>query len=56
LYFSPDINRLVKSRRLKWAGYIAGVEAMRNEYSILIRKAKKGRDHLGVLGLDGIII
>jgi hypothetical protein len=56
LYFSPDINGLIKSRRLKWAGYIAGMEAMRNAYSILIRKAKNGRDHLGVLGLDGIII
>jgi hypothetical protein len=56
LYFSPDINGLIKSRRLKWAGYIAGVAAIINAYSILIRKAKKGRDHLGVLGFDGIII
>jgi hypothetical protein len=56
LCFSPDINRLVKSRRLKWAEYIAGMEAMRNAYSILIRKAKKGRGHLGVLELDRIMI
>jgi hypothetical protein len=26
LYSSPSIIRMIKSKRMKWAGYIAGVE------------------------------
>jgi hypothetical protein len=29
LYFSPNIMRMVKSRRLKWAGHVARMEERR---------------------------
>jgi hypothetical protein len=25
LYFSPNINRMMKSRRMRWAGHVAGL-------------------------------
>jgi hypothetical protein len=35
LYTSPYI-RVIKSRRLRWAGYVACMGAMRNVYKILV--------------------
>ena len=32
LYSSPNIVRNLKSRRLRWAGYVARVEQSRNAY------------------------
>jgi hypothetical protein len=40
LYFSPNIVRVIKSRRMRWAGHVARME----------------RDHWGDLGVDGWII
>jgi hypothetical protein len=34
LYFSPNIN-VIKSRRMRWAGYFAYMEEMRNAYKML---------------------
>jgi len=33
LYTSPNIIRVVKSRRLRWAGNVARMEVMRNAYT-----------------------
>jgi hypothetical protein len=35
LYFSPSIMRMIKSRRMRWAGHIARVGEKRNAYRIL---------------------
>jgi hypothetical protein len=34
LYVSPDIIRVIKSRRLRWAGHVACMGEMRNAYRI----------------------
>ena len=38
LYFSPNIIRNLKSRRLRWAGHVAGMELSRNSYRVLVEK------------------
>ena len=38
LYPSPNIIRILKSRRLRWAGYVARMEQSRNAYRVLVRK------------------
>ena len=35
LYRSPNIVRVIKSRRLRWAGHVAGMEECRSAYKIL---------------------
>jgi hypothetical protein len=32
LYFSPNIIRMIKSRRMRWAGHVARMEDKRNAY------------------------
>jgi len=34
LYTSPNIIRVIKSRRMRWEEHIARIGAMRNEYNI----------------------
>jgi hypothetical protein len=36
LYSSPNIIKVIKSRRLRWAGHVAQMGAMRNAYRILV--------------------
>jgi hypothetical protein len=36
LYSSPNIIRMIKSRRIRWAGYVARIGKMRNAYTILV--------------------
>jgi hypothetical protein len=36
---------MIKSRRMRWAGHVAGMEEMKNAFSILL-KHLNGRDHL----------
>jgi hypothetical protein len=36
LYCSPSIIRIIKSRRMKWAGHVARMGEKRNVYRILI--------------------
>ena len=36
LYLSPNIVRLIKSRRLRWAGQVARIEEDRNALKMLI--------------------
>jgi hypothetical protein len=38
LYSSPSIIRMIKSRRMGWAGHLARMEAKRNAYGILVGK------------------
>jgi hypothetical protein len=35
-YSSPNIIRMIKSRRIKWAGHIARMGQKRNAYRILV--------------------
>jgi hypothetical protein len=36
LYCSPSIIRIIKSRRMRWAGHIARMGEKRNAYNILV--------------------
>jgi hypothetical protein len=38
LYSSPNIIRMIKSSRMRWAGYVAGIGEKRNAYRILVGK------------------
>jgi hypothetical protein len=46
LYCSPNIIRVIKSRRLKWAGYVARMGERRAAYRVLVGKPQ-GRRPLG---------
>jgi hypothetical protein len=46
LYFSPSIIRIIKSRRLRWAGHVARMGEKRNVYRLLVGKAE-GKRPLG---------
>jgi hypothetical protein len=47
LYFSPNIIRMIKSRRMRWAGHVARMGATRNAYRILVGKPEKKRPLVG---------
>jgi hypothetical protein len=36
LYSSPSIIRMIKSRRMRWAGHVARMGAKKNAYRILV--------------------
>jgi hypothetical protein len=36
LYSSPSIIRMIKSRRMRWAGHVTRMRAKRNAYRILV--------------------
>jgi hypothetical protein len=38
LYSSPNILRIIKSRRMRWAGHVARMREKRNLYRILVGK------------------
>jgi hypothetical protein len=46
LYYSTDIIRQVKSRRMKWAGHMAHMGEERKVYKVLVGKPK-GKRPLG---------
>ena len=46
LYSSPNIVRVIKSRRLRWAGHVARVGERRGVYSVLVGKPE-GKRRLG---------
>jgi hypothetical protein len=46
LYTSPSIIRMIKSRRMKWAGHVARMGERRNAYRTLVGKPE-GRRPLG---------
>jgi hypothetical protein len=43
LYSSPDIIRLIKSRRMRWAGHVARMGEGRNVYRVLVGKPEGKR-------------
>jgi hypothetical protein len=46
LYSSPNIIRVIKSRRMRWAGHVARMGEGRGEYRILVGRTE-GRRPLG---------
>jgi hypothetical protein len=38
IYISPNIIRMIKSRSVRWAEYIAHMEELRNAHKILVGK------------------
>ena len=38
LYRSPNIVRVIKSRRLRWTGHVAGIEEGRSTFKLLSGK------------------
>jgi hypothetical protein len=46
LYSSPSIIRIIKSRRMRWAGHVARMCEKRNAYRILVGKPE-GKRPLG---------
>jgi hypothetical protein len=43
LYSLPNIIRLIKSRRMRWAGLVARMGETRNAYRILVGKPERQR-------------
>jgi hypothetical protein len=43
LYSSPSINRMIKSRRMRWAGHVARIREKMNVYRILVGKPEGKR-------------
>jgi hypothetical protein len=43
LYSSPDIIRMIESRRMKWAGHVGRMGEKRNTYGILVGKSERER-------------
>jgi hypothetical protein len=42
-YSSPSITRIIKSRRMRWAGHVARIGEKRNAYRLLVRKPEEKR-------------
>ena len=55
LYSLPNIVRVVKSRRMRWAGHVARMEEGRGVHRVLVGKPE-GKRPLGDLDVDGRII
>jgi hypothetical protein len=51
LYASPNTIRVIKSRRMRWAGHVGCMGELRSKCNILVGKPE-GKD----LGIDGRII
>jgi len=43
LYTSPNIIRVIKSRRMRWAGHVAHMRERRGLYMVLVRKPGEKR-------------
>jgi len=55
LYSSPNIVRVIKSRRMRWAGYVGRMGEVRGCIGSCWRNRREG-DHWGDLGVHGWII
>ena len=55
LYFSPNIVRVIKSRRMRWAGHVARMSEERGCIGSWWGNRREG-DYWGDLGVDGWII
>jgi hypothetical protein len=43
LYSSPNIVRVIKSRRMRWAGHVALMDEGRGVYRVLVRRSEGKR-------------
>jgi hypothetical protein len=55
LYFSPNILKVIKSRRMRWAEHVARMREERGVYRFLVGKPE-GNNHWGDPGVDGWVI
>jgi len=55
LYTSPSIVRVIKSRRMRWAGHLACMGERRGIYRVLVGNLRE-RDNLRDPSLDGRLI
>ena len=55
LYSLPNIVRVIKSRKMRWAGHVACVAEERGCIGSIWGNRRE-RDHYGDLGVDGLII
>jgi hypothetical protein len=44
LYSSPSIIRIIKTKRMRWAGYVARMGEKRNAYKLLAGKPEGDQD------------
>jgi len=52
---SRNIVRVIKSRRMRWAGHVVRMDVERGVYRVLVGKPER-KNHWGDLGVDGWII
>jgi hypothetical protein len=50
--YSPNIFRVIKSRRMRWAEHVARMREERDVYRVLVGRPKV-RDHWEDLGVGG---
>ena len=55
LYSSPNIVRVIKSRRMRWVGHVALMGERRGVYRVLVGKPER-KNNLGDPGVDWRII
>jgi hypothetical protein len=55
LYSSPSINRIIKSRRMRWAGHVARMGQKRSMYGLLVGKPE-GKYHQEDQDVKGRVI
>jgi hypothetical protein len=55
LYSSPNIIRVITSRRMRWAGLVARIGERRGASGFFVEKNLSERDHLENLDVDGRI-
>jgi hypothetical protein len=55
LYSSPNIIRVIRSRRMKWKKHVVCMGSRRGAYKVLVGKPE-GQNHLEDPGVDGRII
>ncbi|KAJ4432833.1 hypothetical protein ANN_21472 [Periplaneta americana] len=54
LFYSPDIIRNIKSKRLRWAGHVARMGESRNAYRVLVGRSEESQDNRQGLELNGL--
>ena len=55
LHSSPNIFRVIKSGRIRWAGHVAHMRERRDVHRVLVGKPE-GKNCLGDPGVDGRVI